>query len=357
MKKVLMMPRKNPGDYHLAYLERVLVKEGISLIFPNNNPRFFSLPVIKEILKSKVKILHIHWIHTYAGFNTKYKLKSAIKAFLFFMDIYIAKFFFKLKIVWTIHNLYSHESYHPKLEKMIRQHFSKNSDAIIVHCNQAKIIVHKEFGIPKTKIYVIPQGNYTQSYKNEISKQEARKILNLEENNFVFLYFGRIRPHKGVDQLIKSYINLKERKNVKMLIIGRPLNIKIENKLTSFLRDIRDINFRFEFIPDDEIQIYMNAADVVVTPYKKVLSSGEILISMGFGKPIIAPRLGCIIDKLNNLGAFLYDQKDKNGLRKALEKALENKDKLFEMGKNNFNYSSTFFWNGKETKKVYNKIA
>lgn len=357
MKKVVMMPRKNPGDYHLSFLEIVLRKEGIKIIFPDKNHFFFSLPVIKEILKSKVKMVHLHWIHSYAGFNTKYKLKALLKAFLFFTDIYIAKFFFKLKIIWTIHNLYSHESYYPKFEKKIRQHFSKISDAIIVHCNQAKIIVHKEFGVPKTKIHVIPQGNYIQSYKNEISKQEARKVLNLEEDNFVFLYFGRIRPHKGVDQLIKSYIKLKERKNVKLLIIGRPLNNEIERKLVSSLKHIRDIIFRFEFIPDDEIQIYMNSADVVVTPYKKVLSSGEVLIAMGFGKPIIAPRLGCIIDKLNDLGAFLYNQNDKKGLKKALEKALENKDKLFEMGKNNFNYSSTFFWNGKETKKVYNKIT
>ena len=89
MKKVIMMPPKDPGDYHLALLERSLIIKGIRIIFPNKKHSFFSLPILREILKSKVKILHMHWIHSYAGFNTKYKLKFLIKALLFFIDIYL----------------------------------------------------------------------------------------------------------------------------------------------------------------------------------------------------------------------------------------------------------------------------
>ncbi len=357
MIKILMIPNKNPGDYHLTLLERALKEAGVKVVFYSNEKSpFFSIPIFKEVLRSKIRIIHIHWIQSLAGFKTKYKLKALIKSILFLIDFNLAKFLFHLRIIWTIHNLYSHELFHPKLEKFVRKHFAKKVDAIIVHCNQAKAEVQKEFAITETKIHVLPQGNYTSFYNNSISKQQARQTLKLDMEDFVFLHFGRIRPYKGVNNLLRAFQKLNFSDNIKLMIIGKPLNDMIKNNLLEISKKSKNIIFKFEYIPDHKIQIYMNAADILVMPYREVLSSGELLVSMGFGKPIIAPKMGCIIDKLNINGAFLYRRNDSNGLRKTLEQAIENKDKLVNMGKYNFNYALNLYWDGEKTKNLYKKF-
>ena len=119
-----------------------------------------------------------------------------------------------------------------------------------------------------------------------------------------------------------------------------------------------NIKLQLEFIPDDDIQIYFNASDIVVFSFQKILGSAGILLAMSFGKPIIAPRLGCIIDILDEKGAFLYNPIENKSLLMALRKAMENKDKLEEMGKYNLNLARLFEWKkiGTETKKVYEKF-
>lgn len=76
------------------------------------------------------------------------------------IDISLVKYLSRNKIIWTIHNLYGHELFFPKLEKLIRRHSAKKADGSITHCNRAKKEVQKELGIPFNKKYMIPYGNF-----------------------------------------------------------------------------------------------------------------------------------------------------------------------------------------------------
>jgi glycosyltransferase involved in cell wall biosynthesis len=110
-----------------------------------------------------------------------------------------------------------------------------------------------------------------------------------------------------------------------------------------------------KFIPDDDIQAYMNAADIVVLPYKNLLTSGAAMLAMSFGKPIIAPNVKCIADTLDNEGSFLYS--NENSLSGALQNVLE-KDRiaLQNMGIHNLRLAEQFGWDeiAKKTYGVYN---
>jgi len=79
----------------------------------------------------------------------------------------------------------------------------------------------------------------------------------------------------------------------------------------------------------------MNAADVVVLPYRHILSSGAALLAMSFGKPCIAPGIGCLADVLDASGAFLYDPKREAGLFESMQRAVEAGDLLGRMGAHN----------------------
>ena len=87
--------------------------------------------------------------------------------------------------------------------------------------------------------------------------------------------------------------------------------------------------------------------------YRDFLTSGAVILAMSFGKPIIVPAIGCMLDILDNKGSIMYDPLEKKGLLKAMKKALS--ANLEKMGKHNFELANQFRWDdiAKRTYKVY----
>jgi len=357
MNKVLMMYNINEKHEYFICLLKELLKENTN-IFLYKEYRFL-FPVFLNILRLKnCRIVHYHFINSIAGFKTKYKIKLLLSSIKFLVDVYLIKYLLHTKIIWTVNNMYSHELFFPRLEKFIRRHFAKKADILIAHCNEAKKKVQKEFIIPPNKIFMIPHGNYLTAYNNEISKERAREILSLSKNQLVFLHFGNIRPYKGIDRIIEDFSHLKNDGNIKLLIVGKSINKEIEDLLITKAKGNTNIKFKFERIPNNDVQIYMNASDIIVASYHKILTSGTVILAMSFGIPFIAPRLGCIPEISNENDAFLYNPKEKNGLLNSLQKAIDNKEKLNVIGQNNLNSIRKFDWNkiAKKTKKVYERF-
>ena len=71
-------------------------------------------------------------------------------------------------------------------------------------------------------------------------------------------------------------------------------------------------------IPNDELQLYLKAADVVVLPFLDILTSGSAITALGFGRPVIVPAIGCLPELMDERMAVLYDPQAADGLRQAL---------------------------------------
>ena len=354
-----MMPFSRFGPEYQYSLAKELYNEEIKVIFPRRLNKFpFLLPIFRNILRYKVKLLHMHWIDGYSGLSSRNRFKSIFKLILFKIDINLAKYILNMKIVWTIHNLHSHECYYPSLEILSRKFFSKKANAIICHCDYAKNEFQKKFGASLKKIHVINIGNYSNRYKNEISMEKAREHLNIKRDQIVFLIFGPIRQYKGIIDLINAFKEISRKEKVKLMIVGNPVNKLLTTNIINRTKDNKNFILKFGFVSEDEIQIYFNASDVVVFSYKKILTSAGILLAMSFGKPIIAPRLGCIPETLDEKGAFLYNSQENKGLLLAAEKAIDNKSKLKEMGQLNLKLAKDYEWKdiAKETKKIYEEF-
>jgi beta-1,4-mannosyltransferase len=199
---------------------------------------------------------------------------------------------------------------------------------------------------------VIPHGNYIHIYENVIDKMQARKQLRLNTEDIVYLYFGQIRPYKGTLELIDTFRKL-DAPRTELLIAGSPYNNEIVEDILKRCNKNENIKTILKFIPDDEIQIYMNASDIVALPYKDILTSGAVMLAMSFGKPIIAPLIGCIPDVLDNEGGLLYNPSDDNGLLEAMRHALD--ADLIKMGKHNLELAKQLQWDdiAKRTYKIY----
>ncbi|WP_276248635.1 glycosyltransferase [Haladaptatus sp. YSMS36] len=302
--------RSNP--YQQALVDS-LNQKGVSATLASGYP----IDSVYEIFKSNTDIIHFHWVSPYIQSKGKYSSLLKSRTFLFLQKIAKSLGY---TIVWTVHNIGGHESQHKEIEYRTLQKFSTYCDHIIVHCRHAGKLLSSKIEADPTNVSVIPHGNYIYKYDNEVAKSEARSRFNFKPNETVFLHLGQIRRYKQVNKLIKSFDELSCG-NDKLIIAGS-VDEGVEFKSLNSILQSDDIQFEDRYIPDNELQYYFNACDVVVLPYRDILTSGSIIMAMGFKKPIIAPSIGCIPEDLAQQSELLYDP-DETPLVEMMEKAKE----------------------------------
>jgi glycosyltransferase involved in cell wall biosynthesis len=119
------------------------------------------------------------------------------------------------------------------------------------------------------------------------SRDEARAALGLTGN--VALFFGHLRPFKGLDIAFRAWPLLQTK--VTLLVAGEAW-FKGEEEYRALAKDLDNVRLDFRFIPDSEIATYFAAADVVLAPYRIQSQSGVALTALHFARPVIATAIG-----------------------------------------------------------------
>jgi len=206
-----------------------------------------------------------------------------------------------------------------------------------------------------SKLFVVPQGNYASFYENLVSREEARARLGAGKDEKVFLFFGSVRRYKGVLELVSAF-KRTEGAGVRLLIAGNPYDGEIKDELERAAAGDARIKMFLKFVPDAEVQVYMNAADAVVLPYLEITTSAALLLALSFGKPVIAPSLGYIREILDPEGGIMYDSGDPEGLFLSIKKGLQ--CDLAAMGRHNLGRAAEYSWDdaARETFKIYSAL-
>lgn len=148
----------------------------------------------------------------------------------------------------------------------------------------------------QTKPAVLQPHPLYDVFGNAVSKQEARTHLNIDQNEFVFLFFGFIRKYKGLDFLLEAFAKLKHKfqnPNSKLLIAGEFYeDRKLYDDLIEQLGIKDDLILKTEFIADSEVKYYLCAADAVVQPYRNATQSGVTPLAYHFEIPMIVTNVG-----------------------------------------------------------------
>ncbi len=343
--KLTFQPYWDENPYQKLLVENLVIL-GIQMVDMN-------ISISSLVKGKKPDILHLHWLHSFIACRVPNPIYSAVKLIRFISILLLLKLT-GVKIVWTAHNLKSHDSVYPLLDGICTFMVAKLAQAVIVHSDTAKTEVATSFHLHnKDKVIVVPHGNYSGYYENHIDRVEARKLINIPNTSLVFLFLGLIRPYKGVLEMIEAFKRLQDDK-LQLAIAGKVSNNELHQQISQQSEN-SNIMFVPGFVPDDRLQVYMNACDVVVFPYQEVLTSGAAILAMSFGKACIAPRMGCFKDVLDDLGAFLYDPNIEEGLFQAMSCALQNSNNLRKMGKYNQQVVTQWNWDkiAQKTLDVY----
>lgn len=255
--------------------------------------------MLKYSLWFDYEIFHLHWpTHIFFGNG---ELRNRLRLRLFFLFIFWIKFLGK-KVVWTVHNLEAHESRFPRLQKQLEAFLYKNVDGFICLSKSGLNLVKKKAeNISRQDFAHILHPHYRDYYLNEVSRNEARKKLGVAADKFVFLFLGQIRAYKNVTGLIKAYKDLKDA-NTTLLIAGN-VHQEVEAAVKKSLENADGIVFFNSFVKDEDLQLYFNCADVVVTPYGRIFNSGSVFLNLSFNKPTLAPDVSSFADLKEIVGS------------------------------------------------------
>jgi glycosyltransferase involved in cell wall biosynthesis len=182
---------------------------------------------------------------------------------------------------------------------------------------------------PDPPIAVIPHGHYIDAYPNTVTRADARLALQLpsavdRSPSTVYLFLGLIRPYKGLEELLPAFHSLPDA-GAALLIAGRPRPSDYAARLAAQASADPRVIWHPRFVPNDEVQRWMNAADIVALPYRQITTSGAAMLAWSFGKPVIAPALPAFVEPMSDapfLG-LLYDPTDPASLTEALRQAAQ----------------------------------
>lgn len=225
-------------------------------------------------------------------------------------------------LIWTIHNLLPHDGKYRSAELTIADLLSEHADLIHVLTEETLVAADDLFTVDPSKVAVIEHSSYLGQYPDWIGRSEARRRLGITPHEKVLVALGGIRPYKGLSRLVDIFEEMAASDpSLRLLIAGKPSRLPGVEKLKARCEESSRIISRFDFVPDDQLQVWMRAADLAVLPYHQVLNSGAYLLAQTFDLPVVAPRTGAI-SSADVAHVRLFDPQDDASLKSTLERAV-----------------------------------
>jgi beta-1,4-mannosyltransferase len=263
-------------------------------------------------------IVHIHWpsflyYDPSSAFN---KLRDLARFFLRYAIVRLRRG----RVVWTAHNLYPHDGGRNEWShRLVRRFIAASADLIIAHGPSARAALKSEFGVTDDKIVEVQHGNWIGYHPHTVTKEAARRALDIPANAYVYSIVGACRPYKNLEALITAFQRLGG--DCFLLIAGRFQSKDYQTRIERLLSHLPASRYRMDagVIPNDKIQNFVVASDVLVLPYTEILTSGSAMLGLSFGVPVIVPNIGGMADVINDTCGLLYDAKTDDGLLHAMQ--------------------------------------
>lgn len=349
--KVLIFPKDSNPYQELLYTKlRNQYPDSEFTYLKTSRIKFLIYPFIFLIKRLQgFEIIHIHWLEFSTTLSVPF---SRFMSYYYTIICLYTLNLLRFKVVWTVHDIIPHEQ-QTKNDIRIARILSRIASVKIAHSSSVINEMH-EYQLDTNETFVVPIGNYLGVYPDSITTKQARKKLGIKTNEFTILFFGLIKEYKGVDDLIEAYSKINS-KRVRLIIAGNCREPLLNNQILNLKKSVK-FDFYEGFIPDEEVATYFKACDIVCLPFKEITTSSSAQLAFSFGKPIISPRMGALIDLPDEVG-FLYDSSKENALLDNLIKATSSIE-LDNMSEAANQYAKSLSWNkiAEKTYKVYEDV-
>jgi glycosyltransferase involved in cell wall biosynthesis len=226
----------------------------------------------------------------------------------------LVKRFSSAKVLFICHNVVDHESH--LLSRVCTRAVLRRGDYFFVHSQSDEHRLRE----------LIPWATITRTFhplydffrSGGLAPSDARARLDLQGETVLF--FGFIRPYKGVEDLLRALPLILKQRRITLLVVGEFWQGK-----EAFNEQIRELNLEQavrvvdRYVPNEEVELYFSAADLVVLPYVSGTGSGIVQIAYGLERPVVATRVGSLPEVVEDgKTGFLVDPGDPKALAEAV---------------------------------------
>jgi glycosyltransferase involved in cell wall biosynthesis len=191
------------------------------------------------------------------------------------------------RIAYLCHNVMPHET-SPVDRALIKLGLGR-ADAFLVQSEEDRSRLLRV--VRNAKVAVNPHPIYDVFNRGRYTKERAREELGVSGR--VLLFFGYVRPYKGVGVLLDAFAEIVRRMEAVLFVVGEIYEgreryaalvkqLGIENRVRMIDR----------YVANEEVEKYFAAADLVVLPYLSATQSGVVQVAYGFDKPVVVTAVG-----------------------------------------------------------------
>lgn len=204
----------------------------------------------------------------------------------------------KRKIVQGIHDVIHHSNISLRKFMVLFSNIVYNLYSNYILYSKSQLELLKTMTKGNCHFVGMSTKDFGKSKKQYSSITEGVKIL----------FFGGISKYKGVDLLIEKVEELYNEgvNNISISICGKGGEYWNGCKKLIKTRSIYNLDIRL--IPNELVADLMSSHHFLILPYRDVTNSGPMMIALNYSLPIIAPKIGCFVDVLNEDSAILYEQ-------------------------------------------------
>jgi len=200
------------------------------------------------------------------------------------------------------------------------------SDGYIVHNEFDREALEGAYGLGDKPVAMIPHGPYDQ-YADASAPRADDGVCRL-------LYFGVIRPFKGVDDILEAFAMLsdEEARRFHLTVVGETWEgYTRPAEMIAGHRHRDRIEFVNRYVADDEVAGFFAQADAVVLAYHRSSASGPLHVAMAHGLPVIVTSVGGLVEATEGYGgAVPVAPRDPAAIRAGFDRLYELRGTRFE---------------------------
>ncbi len=197
------------------------------------------------------------------------------------------------RVVLTVHDVLPHE--HAPADAPRMRRLLAHVDRAILHSEENKRAFHRVFADAAPASQLVPLGDFFDfAERPDPTPAQARAALSLPPDAPIVLFFGAIRPYKGLADLIEAFPRVRAAvPSAHLVVAGLPLGDFAPYERAIAEAGIRDCTALYlAYHAWNDVAKFFRAADVVVLPYRSASQSGVAQLAFAFAKPVVATRVG-----------------------------------------------------------------
>ena len=342
VSEVLIIPNGFQRQYTTCFVSAV-ADSGVDVLMPTSDiydstelsKSVRLIPVIRCHDERRSRGRKAIGVIRYYGSLVRFVLKSRVRTIHFLwhrfpvLDGLVITGLFRLldrRVLLTVHDALPHHRQDSAIQGALHKGIYSLASGLAVHSPSVAEFLTTRLGVPGKKIVLIKHGHYEVGDNPRLTKESARNALGLDPSKPYLLFFGYIRPYKGLDTALDALHLVRQSIDASLMIEGE-VSTEYRATLNSKYRveSRRGVLCRFGHVPDGRVPLLFQAADAVLLPYREGSQSGVLFMSWTWGRPVVVSSIGNFpLEVISGKNGLVFQVGDANDLAATILEGYSN---------------------------------